>query len=249
MSADFKGRCVVVTGAGSGNGRAIAVAFAAAGARVACIDRNGATAKATVDAIHAARGEAAAVEADITVAADCRRAVAAAKEKFTAVDILVNNAGISVRGGLLELSEADWERQFAVNVKGAFLMTQAAIADIRAGKGNIVNVASIAGLRGSATHLAYSASKHALVGMTRSLALELAPHGVRVNAICPGLVDTPMIAYQGIETIKSRVASSYPLGRMGVPDDVAKVVLHLASDDASWTTGLCYVADGGTMLL
>lgn len=249
MSADIKGRNVVVTGAGSGNGRAISIAFAAADARVVCADRNPAGARETVDSIVRSGGEAIAIEADITLAVDCKRAIATCNDKFGAVGILVNNAGVSMRGGVLELSEADWDKQFAINVKGAFLMTQAAVPDLRSTKGNIVNIASIAGLRGSATHLAYSSSKHAVIGMTRSLALELASQGVRVNAVCPGLVDTPMIAYQGIETIRKRAETAYPMGRIGTPDEVAQVVLHLASNAASWTTGLCYVADGGTMLL
>lgn len=249
MSNEFKDRNVVVTGAGSGNGRAIAIAFAAAGARVVCADRNIAGAQETVDSIAAGGGEAIAVPADIIVAADCERVISSCNEKFGAVDVLVNNAGVSMRGGILDLSEADWDKQFAINVKGAFLMTRAAVANLRERKGTIVNIASIAGLRGSATHLAYSSSKHAVVGFTRSLALELASQGVRVNAVCPGLVDTPMIAYQGIETIKKRAETAYPMGRIGTPDEVAQVVLHLASRAASWTTGLCYVADGGTMLL
>ena len=247
MNNDFEGRCVVVTGAGSGNGRAIANAFAAAGARVVCSDRNLAAAVETVAAIKAAGGQALAVEADIAVAADCQRTVAQAREHFGAVDILINNAGILPRGGVKDLTEADWDRAFDVNVKGAFLMTQAAIDDICAVKGNIVMVASIAGIRGVGSHLAYSATKHAVVGMTRSMALEFGPRGVRVNAIAPGTIETPMMTYPG-SNLKAR-GEGFPLRRIGQPEEVAEVVLHLASNAAAWTTGHIYVMDGGRTLL
>ena len=247
MSTDFKNRCAVVTGAGSGNGRAIANALAAAGARVVCADRNLAAADETVAAIKTAGGQAVAVEADIAVAADCQRTIAQARQHFGAVDILVNNAGILPRGGLKKTTEADWDRAFAVNVKGAFLMTQAAIDDLCAQKGTIVMVASVAGIRGIGSHLAYSSTKHAVIGMTRSLALELGPQGVRVNAIAPGTIETPMMTYPG-SNLKAR-GETFPLRRIGQPEEVAKVVLHLASGDADWTTGLVYVMDGGRTLM
>jgi NAD(P)-dependent dehydrogenase (short-subunit alcohol dehydrogenase family) len=247
MNKDFEGCCAVVTGAGSGNGRCIANAFAAAGARVVCSDRNLAAAVETVAAIKAAGGHAVAVEADISVAADCQRTIAQAREHFGAVDILVNNAGILPRGGVKDITEADWDRAYAVNVKGAFLMTQAAVDDLCVQKGNIVMVASVAGIRGVGSHLAYSSSKHAVVGMTRSLALELGPKGVRVNAIAPGTIETPMMTYPG-SNLKAR-GDKFPLQRIGQPEEVAKVVLHLASSDADWTTGLIYVMDGGRTLM
>jgi NAD(P)-dependent dehydrogenase (short-subunit alcohol dehydrogenase family) len=232
----------IVTGAGSGNGRAIALALAAEGARVICADIDDAGAHETAARIGP---DARAMKADIRSDADCRHCAAAAQ----ALDgplILVNNAGVLVRGGILDLSEADWDRQFDINVKGAFLMTRAAAPLLRERGGCVVMVASIAGLRGAATHLAYSASKHALVGMTRSLALELAPQGVRVNAVCPGLVHTPMLGDVAGD-LPQRVRA-YPLGRLGQPEDVASVVVHLASDAAAWTTGLCYALDGGAGL-
>ncbi len=247
MKTDFKDRCAVVTGAGSGNGRAIASAFAAAGARVVCADRNLVAAEETVAAIRQSGGQAVSVEADISVAADCRRTVAQARQHYGAVDILVNNAGILPRGGIRDLTEAAWDQAYAVNVKGAFLMTQAAIDDLCAQKGNVVMVASIAGIRGVGSHLAYSSSKHAVIGMTRSLALELGPQGVRVNAIAPGTIETPMMTYPG-SNLKAR-GEAFPLRRIGQPEEVAKVVLHLASGDADWTTGHVYVMDGGRTLL
>lgn len=246
MTTSVGGKSAIVTGAASGNGRAIALALAAAGAGVVCADRQAEAAQETVQMIEAAGGLAWACAMDVTRAADCERTAALAQQRLGGIDFLVNNAGILVRGGVLDLSEEDWDRQYAVNVKGGFLMTRAAAPALTQRKGAIVMVSSVAGLRGAAGHLAYSSSKHAVIGMMRCLALELGPQGVRVNAVCPGLVRTPMIADQTSQ-LPARVAA-YPLGRIGEPEDVAKVVLHLLSPEAAWTTGLAYALDGGTGL-
>ncbi len=246
MGADLQERCAIVTGAGAGNGRAIALSLAGAGAAVVCADNREAPAQETVSLIGTQGGRGRAVVMDVADAAACRRAVAIAVEEFGSVDILVNNAGILVRGGLMDLSEAEWDRAYAVNVKGGFLMTQAAGRELRRAAGAVVMVASLAGLRGSGSHLAYSSSKHAVVGMTRCLALELAADGVRVNAVCPGLVETDMIRDRAAD-LPARLPG-YPLGRIGQPEDVARAVLHLVSAEAAWTTGLCYALDGGAGL-
>ncbi|CAN5501199.1 3-oxoacyl-[acyl-carrier-protein] reductase [soil metagenome] len=243
----MKGLTAVVTGAGSGNGRAIAEAFAAHGANVVCADRDAASAIDTVRRIEAVGGAALAATMDVTSADDCKGTTTAAADRFGAIDVLVNNAGVLIRGGLLELSEAQWDLSYGVNVKGCFLMSKAAAPYLKARRGNIVNVASVAGLRGSGGHLAYSSSKHALVGMTKCMALELGAAGVRVNAVCPGLVDTPMLNDVAAAQLESR-GKGYPLGRIGQPADVADAVLHLASAEASWVTGHCYVTDGGSLL-
>ena len=247
MANGIEGKCAIVTGAGSGNGRAIAKALAAAGASVMCADLNSGAAEETAGSIVASGGQAAFVQMDVSNSEDCHRTAETAVERLGGIDILVNNAGILVQAGLLDLSEAQWERVFAVNVKGSFLMAHAAAPQLKNRSGSIVMISSIGGLRGSAGYLAYSSSKHALIGMTRCIALELAQFGVRVNAVCPGLIRTPMIEDMSGSTLSGRLAG-YPLGRLGEPEDVSGVVVHLVSTEAAWVTGLCYSVDGGAAL-
>ncbi len=257
MPGRLAGKVALVTGAGAGNGRAIARAFAEEGAQVGCADANGPSAQQTADQIAQSGGGAIAITMDVTRGADCERAVQETVRAFGGLDVLVNNAGIWVPGTLQSLSEADWDRQQAVNVKGVFLMTKAALPALLArGGGSVIMLASQAGLRGTPGSLAYTASKHAVVGMTRTLALDHAADGVRVNAICPGLIETPMGEQvlrergrgSGAEEARRRMLESYPLGRLGRPEDVAAIAVHLASDEAAWTTGICYSVDGGSGL-
>lgn len=239
-------RCAIVTGSGGGNGRAIALELAKHRIAVVTSDINLDAASETSNMIVREGGRSISVKADITSMDDCEKSVAIALDTFGSVDILVNNAGVLIRGGILDTSIADWDFVHGVNAKGTFLMTKAAASPIIESGGNIVIVASLAGLRGTATHLAYSSTKHALIGMTRCLALELAPHGVRVNAICPGLVDTDMIKDNTVSVAQR--SKAYPLGRIGTPLDVARVVWHLVSPESAWTTGTCYRLDGGAGL-
>ena len=257
MPGRVEGKVALVTGAGSGNGRAIALALAVEGARVTCADVNAASAQQVADEVTQQGGAAIAVGMDVTRAADCAAAVQQTVDTFGGLDILVNNAGIWVPGTILALSEADWDRQQAVNVKGIFLMTKAALPAILArGGGSIIMLASQAGLRGIPGSLAYNTSKHAVVGMTRTLALDHAADGVRVNAICPGFIETSMgeqvvrewSRASGAEPVRQQLLESYPLGRLGRPEDVAAIAVHLASDEAAWTTGICYSVDGGSGL-
>ncbi len=193
------GKVAVVTGAGSGNGRGIVHAFAAEGARVIAADLNENAAKETV----AALGEAArAAQADVTNEADCARLMQLAVDTFGRLDVLVNNAGIWKTGTVETLSAADWQQLMAVNVSGVFLCSKHAMPRIAAaGGGSIINLASLAGLVGAAGGVLYHASKHAVVGMTKCMALDHAPQGIRVNAICPGAIDTPML--QGIMQLRA----------------------------------------------
>jgi 3alpha(or 20beta)-hydroxysteroid dehydrogenase len=247
------GKVAVVTGAGSGNGRGIAQAFAAEGARVVAADLDENAAKETVAGLKAAR----AAQADVTNEADCARLMQLAVDAFGRLDILVNNAGIWKTGTVETLSAADWQQLMGVNVTGVFLCSKHAVPHIAAaGGGSIINLASLAGLVGAAGGVLYHASKHAVVGMTKCMALDHAPQGIRVNAICPGAIDTPML--QGImqlragvqgrseDELRERYRRTTPLGRIGTPDDVGRIAVHLASDEAAWVTGLCYTLDGGS---
>ncbi len=247
------GKVAVVTGAGSGNGRAIARAFVQEGACVLAADLNGAAAKETVADLGTA---ARAAQADVTRDADCARLMHVAEKSFGRLDILVNNAGIWKTGTVETLSPADWKQLMAVNVTGVFLCSKYAVPRIAAaGGGSIVNLASQAGLVGAAGGVLYHASKHAVVGMTQCMALDHAPQGIRVNAICPGAIETPMLqaimrlrsGVQGRseDELRERTRRATPLGRIGTPEDVAQIAVHLASDEAAWVTGICYSLDGG----
>lgn len=257
MAGRLEGKVAIVTGAGSGNGRAIALAFAAEGARVTCADYNADGARQTAEEIAKSGGQARAVAMDVSQPADCDRAVKETLDAFGGLDSLVNNAGIWVPGTVRSLTVEEFDRQQAVNVRGVFLMTKAAIdALIARGGGSIIMLASQAGLKGSPGSLAYVASKHAVVGMTRCLAIDHAAEGIRVNAICPGLIETPMgeqvLRRRGgrdsVEEARQRSIASHLLGRLGRPEDVAAIAVHFASDEAEWVTGTCYSLDGGSGL-
>lgn len=249
------GKVAVVTGAGSGNGRAIAIAFAAEGAAVVLSDLNRDGADETVKRM--ARSERAkVVTGDISHDEEARRLIDEAVAAFGGVDVLVNNAGIWTNGTVETLDPAIWDRLMAVNVRGVFLCSRYVVPRMAAaGGGAIINIASQAGLRGTAGGVLYNASKHAVVGMTKCMALDHAAQGIRVNAICPGLIDTPM-GEQATRTRlgdgdqwRSRSAEQIPLGRVGTPEDVASAAVHLASDESSWVTGINYSIDGGSGLL
>ena len=210
--------------------------------------------------IVAAGGRAIAVQMDHARAADCERTVAATRDVFGAANVLVNNAGVAMMGTALEVTEDDLLRQLRVNVIGPFLMTRAVLPGmIATGGGSIVMIASAAGLQARQAGAPYVTSKHALIGLTRSLAVDYAAGGVRVNAVCPGVIRTGMsesyFEYRAhkfgisVERVADEVAQEFPLRRLGRPEDVAAVALHFASDDASWVTGETYLLDGGQALL
>jgi NAD(P)-dependent dehydrogenase (short-subunit alcohol dehydrogenase family) len=243
----FAGRAVLITGGNRGIGLATAGRFAAEGALVMLMARRadrGAAAAATVPG-------AAFVTGDVRVAADATRAVAATLERFGRLDVLVNNAGVIYRNRPVDvLTEAEWDETFDVNVKGAFLMTRAALASLRATGGTVVNVASYVALVGFAGAAAYAASKAALVNFTRSVALDHAREGLRVNAVCPGSVDTDMIhaawdAFPDPAVARRAWEEKHPVGRIAIADEVAAAILFLASDDARFITGVALPVDGG----
>lgn len=250
--AALRGQVAFVTGAGSGIGRATTLRFAAEGARVAGFDRNVEAARETAAL---AGGETLALSGDVTRTDDVAKALAECVRAFGHPTLLVNSAGTVGGGGAIDaMSEEAWDGLFDVNVKGTFLCVRQVVPGMRAARrGAIVNLASTAGLVGSLALGGYSASKGAIVLMTRSLALSCAPDGVRVNCVCPGSIDTPMLQAT-FDTAASPEAradmaelyrSKQPLGRFGRPEEVAAAILFLASDEASFITGAALPVDGG----
>jgi 2-keto-3-deoxy-L-fuconate dehydrogenase len=257
-SAMFRldGKSAIVTGAGSGIGRAIATTFAASGARVSVLDRDLAAAAGTQAAIRSAGGAADVIECDVAAAGSVQSAFERIDAAGARVDILINNAGIAHVGTVENTAEADFDRVYAVNVKGIYLCSQAAVRRmLRDGGGVILNLASIASLIGLTDRFAYSMSKGAVLTMTRSIAVDYVKQGIRCNCICPARVHTPFVDgylrqnYPGREAEMFRELSEYqPMGRMGTPEEVAALALYLCSDEASFITGQAYPIDGGVLV-
>jgi NAD(P)-dependent dehydrogenase (short-subunit alcohol dehydrogenase family) len=243
----FENRVVVITGGNRGIGLAAARLFAAEGAQVMIVARD--QAKGEAEAEHIPK--AVFLQGDVSRAEDCRRAVEETVRLHGALDVLVNCAGIIYRNRTVEqTTEEEWDVTFAVNVKGTFLMCKHAMPFLRERKGSIVNVASYVGLVGFAKTSAYAASKAAIVNLTRSMALDHAREGVRVNAVCPGSVDTEMIhdawrTFGNVEEAQRLWAEKHPIGRIARPDEVAQAILFLASAEASFITGAALPVDGG----
>lgn len=248
------GRSVLVTGAAGGIGRAAAIACAAEGASVTGLDLDE---RGLADLQrHLGPGGLEPAVADVTSADGAAAAVASALSRHGRLDVLVNAAGISTMALAVDLTEDDWDRTMAVNAKGVFLMTRAALPSMTdRGAGSVVNIASAAGKRGSRMFSHYSASKFAVVGFTQSVALEVAAAGVRVNSVCPGLIATPMqerevtweAALRGVseQSVRDRYVAAVPAGRIGTPQDVAGTVVFLASDDSAYITGAAIDVGGG----
>jgi NAD(P)-dependent dehydrogenase (short-subunit alcohol dehydrogenase family) len=247
----LKGKRALITGAASGIGRATALLFAREGAAVSIVDLDEEGGQAVAQTIAKDGGCAIFVRSDVTQADDCQRAVEQTVSELGGLDILVNNAGIIRRATVLETSEAEWDQVMAVNVKSVYLLSRYAIPVMaEAGGGVIINIASGWGLVGGRRAVAYCASKGAVVLLTKSMALDHGEQNIRVNCICPGDTDTPMLrdeAQQLGEPTEQFLAEAAqrPLGRIGSPEDIAQAALYLASDASSFVTGTALVVDGG----
>jgi NAD(P)-dependent dehydrogenase (short-subunit alcohol dehydrogenase family) len=249
----FAGKVALVTGGNSGIGRAVCIALAREGAQVAVVARRKDEGDATVAQIHAAGGEALFVSADVTDATSVEAMVRRTTEHYGRLDVAFNNAGItgSTSRNIVDFEEADFDQTLAVNLKGTWLCMKYEIPQmLRAGGGSIVNCSSTAGLRGGARASAYYASKHGVIGLTKSVALEYAAQRIRINAVCPGMTDTELVARQSalapekFASLRQRI----PMGRTAAVDEIASAVLWLCADESSYATGAVLSVDGGFVI-
>ncbi len=245
ISVDLTGRVALVTGAGRGLGRTIAQSLVASGASVACVDVDADALAETVDTIRSGGGRAEAFTCDVTDSGRVNEVVDQVVKQMGRLDILVNNAGITRDGMIMRMKDDQWDAVLAINLRGTFLFTRAAARPMmKARGGRIINIASVSGLIGNPGQANYSASKAGVIGLTRTVARELASRNITVNAIAPGFIATEMTAKLG-EEILSQVQKEIPLGRLGEPQDVADAVLYLAGDAAEFITGHVLTVDGG----
>jgi NAD(P)-dependent dehydrogenase (short-subunit alcohol dehydrogenase family) len=246
----------LITGAGTGIGRATALRFAQEGAKVVAQDVNADAAQETVQLIKKVAGEAASIGGDVTSSADAAAMVKMAVDTYGRLDVLFNNAGIWRGGTILDISEDDWDRTMNVNVKGIYLVSKYAVQQMmRQEGGSIINAASVAALRGSPMSAAYNASKGAVLLLTKCMALDFGRYGIRVNCICPGVIDTQMadqlLTYRSLgdddrkQALLETYEARHTVGRFGQPEEVAKVVVFLASDESSFVSGAAWPVDGG----
>ena len=243
-----EGKVALVTGGGSGIGRDTALAFAHQGARVVVADRNAEAGEHTARLIVDTGGEATFVQCDVSKSAEVQAMVSRALDLYGRLDCAHNNAGISTaRGPTAEYAEDTWDEVIATNLTGVWLCMKYEIKQMLAqGSGAIVNTASIAGLVGIAGNAGYVASKHGVVGLTRAAAIEYAKDGIRVNAVCPGYIQTPLIAVLTEDPAgRAAIEARHPMGRLGLPGEIAQAVVWLASDAASFVTGHSLTVDGG----
>jgi NAD(P)-dependent dehydrogenase (short-subunit alcohol dehydrogenase family) len=247
----LKGKVAIVTGGGSGIGRAIALALAAAGAKVAVLGRRRELLEDVVKEVSKGGGEAIAVTGDVALEGDARKAADETERAFGRIDVLVNNAGALSVSTIDSISEEEWDRVMATNLKGPFLMSRSVLPAMRrAGGGSIINVGSVLGLVAMRDRAAYCASKGGVTLLTKAMALDHAHEKIRVNCICPAIVETDLIRDLFSKTEEGRQArdarmSSLPLGRFGKPADIAGLAVFLASEESSWMTGVAVPVDGG----
>jgi NAD(P)-dependent dehydrogenase (short-subunit alcohol dehydrogenase family) len=237
-------KVAIITGGGSGIGKAIAMAFVREGAQVVIAGRDSKKLALAAEEIGA---NCLAIAADVSQAHDVQKLVNAAVEKFKRVDVLVNNAAVLLPGTAESLSEQDFDQTFNINVRGLWLLSRAVLPHMRvAGGGSIINIGSVLSLLGARNRVAYSASKGAVVAMTKAMALDHAAENIRVNCICPGIVETELVAkFNTDENVRRQRLALHPAGRFGRPEDIASAAVYLASDESGWTTGSNLTVDGG----
>ncbi|MBI3565505.1 MAG: glucose 1-dehydrogenase [Elusimicrobia bacterium] len=251
MSGRLDGKVVLITGAGSGMGRAASVKFAQEGAKIVACDLDLDAVRETVAMVEAAGGRALAARADVSKEADVKEVVKAGVKAYGKLDVLYNNAGIfpSADHSVVDTEEAVWDKVLAVNVKGVYLVCKHGIPELlAAGGGSVINVASFVALVGcSVPQDAYTASKGAVIALTKSLAVQFGPKKIRANAICPGPIETPLLSAWLFKepAEKAKRLNRIPMGRFGKSEDIVNTALYLASDESSWTNGAALVVDGG----
>jgi len=253
MDAEFAGKVALVTGGAMGIGGAVAELLAERGAKVAIVDRAEKEGRALAETIGRRGGSAITITADVSRAGDVNAAVERTVREFGSLDVVSNNAGIQRYGTAESTSEAEWDEVMNVNLKSVYLVCHASIPHLKKTKGAIVNMASVQGFATQKSVFAYTTGKAALVGLTRSLALDLAEFGVRANAVAPGSVDTPMLRWaidldKNPKALERTIEAMHPLGRIAKPREVAECVAFLASPRASFVTGITLICDGGLLL-
>ncbi|PYU17590.1 MAG: hypothetical protein DMG29_00760 [Acidobacteria bacterium] len=246
----LSGKVALITGGGTGIGRACALQFSRESARVAVAGRRREPLAAVVAEIQAAGGQALSASCDVAKSEQVERTIREVVAQFGALHVLVNNAGILHVGSIEETSEAEWDRLMDVDLKGVFLVSRAALPELRKSGGAIVNIGSVLGLVGMKKRAAYAAAKGGVTMLTKAMALDHAQEGIRVNCICPAIVETDLVqtilsqAPDRVAAVRLRTAQ-IPLGRMGKPEDVAALAVFLASEESSWLTGAAIALDGG----
>ncbi len=251
LSIGFEGRVAIVTGAGRGIGRAISQRLAEAGAKIAVGDIHGKNAQNTSDALKEKGGHSLACRVDVSDERSVLSLIETTVKTFGRVDILVNNAGIMFRTRILDITSQEWERVIRVNLTGPFLCTRAVLPEMKKRKfGRIINISSSAGRSVSTLGgVHYTASKAGLLGMTRAVAKEVAPFGITVNAVCPGLIDTEMVRKTASKDELQSFLDSFPIERIGTPKEVGDLVVFLCSDKASYITGASLDINGGDLMI
>jgi NAD(P)-dependent dehydrogenase (short-subunit alcohol dehydrogenase family) len=247
----LKGKVAIVTGAASGIGFAIAKRFVEVGASVAILDINEAKGEEAAKEIKKLGGNARFYKCDVTSSSKCKKTVEKVYEDFGRIDILVNSAGVIIRKDIVELTEEEWSFVLGVNLKGTYLVSHYVIPYmIKSGGGSIINIGSGWGLKGGPKAAAYCASKGGVMNLTRAMAIDHGRQGIRVNCVCPGDIDTPLLRSEAAQLGEDidkfmKEAANRPINRVGRPEDVANAVLYLAGDLSSWVTGAILVVDGG----